>query len=164
MMVESGFSRLMQCATYELKEGTAGSYYRKEGSNYLPNRLSISRGEISNVARTGRNLQKVVGQLFGRYTKGETSPLKQYPPYEVRTQIWEIEGYPQFIGYGTIGVTGVNKRVCRDTDRGDVVVISRVDGIGWRVLQLYVFPRSLFQLREIFAYLANMRESNKVDK
>ena len=47
---------------------------------------------------------------------------------------------------------------------GDVVVVSRVGGIGWRVLQLYVFPRSLFQLREIFAYLANMRGSNKVDK
>lgn len=154
----------MHCAIYELKEGTAGSYYRKEGSNYLPNRLSISRGEISSVARTGRNLQKVVGQLFGRFTRAEISPLKQFPPYEVRTQIWEVSGYPQFVGYGTIGVTGSNKRVSRDMDRGDVVVVSRVDGVGWRELRLYIFPNSLFQLREIFAYLANMKESNKVSK
>jgi hypothetical protein len=49
-------------------------------------------------------------------------------------------------------------------DRGDVVVVSRVGGVGWRELRLYIFPNSLFQLREIFAYLANMKESNKVSK
>lgn len=148
----------MQCAIYELKEGTAGSYYRKEGSKYLPNRLSISRGEISSVARTGRNLQKVVGQLLGRFTSTEVSPLKLYPPYEVRTQIWEVSGYPQFIGYGTIGVTGSNRKVSREMDKGDVVVIGKVGSVGWRVLRLYVFPNSLFQLESIFKYLTS--ESN----
>lgn len=151
----------MQCAIYELKDGTAGSYYRKEGSKYLPNRLSISRGEISSVARTGRNLQKVVGQMFGRFTRAEVSPLKQFSPYEVRTQIWEVSGYSQFIGYGTIGVTGSNKRVSRETDRGDVVVVESVGGVGWRVLRLYVFPNSLFQLEDIFKYLTN---KSNVDK
>ena len=101
-----------QEAIYEKKQGTTTSYYWKSGSKILPNRASINNVEITKVARKGRNLQHpVVGQFIATFTTKEESPLKLHKPYNVRTQIWQDEYYPQFIGYGTLGISDAEGRV-----------------------------------------------------
>lgn len=125
----------LQQATYELKEGTKGSYYWKSGTRILPNRLSINKDEMTRVARTGRNLlQPIAGQMVGRFTMPEVSPLKQHKPFECRTQIWSIDEYPMLIGYGTTGISNYEGEI---TDTGDLVVFYTPD--NWNTIQIFFF-------------------------
>ena len=92
-MVEEFISKAMKTATYQHKEGTANSYYWQSGSRILPNRLSISKGsEMTSVQRKRRNLlSPVVGQILGRFTKIEESPLKQHKPFDVSFTLWFLD-------------------------------------------------------------------------
>ena len=101
-MTEQFIAANLQKAIYSKKEDTETSYAWKSGAQILPKTLSIGKEhEFSKVARKGRNLQHpIAGQVIGKFTLKEESPLKQYKPYKIRTQIWSIDEYPLFIGYG----------------------------------------------------------------
>ena len=159
--IDDDLSQSMQVALYKFKEGTACSYYRQLGSRILPNRLSISKGNnITSVQLKGRNLQHTsVGQLLGKFTKVEESPLKQYKPYSLRTQLWQVPAHPEFIGYGTLGITGVSGRVEGDT--GDLVVLHTSD--EWESITIYYFAGmgSLDGLQQAVQFLGEHVEEVK---
>ena len=126
----------LQQATYRLKEGTKSSYYWQSGTKILPDRLSISKeSEMTKVARKGRNLlHALAGQMVGTFKIHEESPLKLFKPFTCRTQIWAVDEYPLFIGYGTIGITNEEKGI---TDTGDLVVFYSPD--NWFTIQISFF-------------------------
>lgn len=135
-MIGAFIGEAMEESTYKRKESTVSSYYWHQGSRILPNRLSISRSEITSVQRKGNNsLNPVVGQLLGNFTKVEESPLKQRKPFTVRTQLWQVPMHPAFIGYGTLGITGESGRV--EGDNGDLVVLRSTD--QWESITIYYF-------------------------
>ena len=157
-MVEEFISKAMKTATYQHKEGTANSYYWQSGSRILPNRLSISKGsEMTNVQRKGRNLlSPVVGQILGRFTKIEESPLKQHKPFDVRTQLWQVPLYPLFIGYGTLGITGASGKVEGDT--GDLIVLHTTD--QWTNISIFYFAGmgNINDMEQVMKYLCKYLE------
>lgn len=116
----------LQQATYKLKEGTKSSYYWQSGTKILPGRLSISKeSEMTRVTRKGRNLlHSLAGQMVGAFKVNEESPLKIHKPFTCRTQIWTVDEYPLFIGYGTTGITNKEGRI---NDTGDLVVFYSSD-------------------------------------
>lgn len=128
---------IVKTAKYKMKEGTASSYYWQDGDRILPNRLSITiEKEMSRVQKKGRNsLHEIVGQIIGRFTAKEESPLKLYKPYVVRSQIWQNEDYPQILGYGTAGISGKDGRITAQTDTNDLLII-RQDG---STITIYLF-------------------------
>lgn len=134
-MNEEFMGKAMCEATYQKKEGTASSYYWRDGVKLLPERMSISKDQMTNVRRKGRNLQKVAGQCVGNFKKNEESPLKICKPYTLRTQIWLQENFLEFVGYGTIGITGENGRIY---DTGDLVVFYAEDE-NWNVIRIFIF-------------------------
>jgi len=124
----------MQEATYKLKDGRVSSYYWQCGCTIFPNRFSISKNEFSKVQKKGRNNQPSTGQCMGSFKKDEQSPLKMNKPFTVRTQIWQYEDYPQFIGYGTCGITGNERKI---TDTGDLMVFFSDD--NWKTIRILFF-------------------------
>lgn len=123
-------------ATYKHKEGTATSYCKVAGEAMLPNRLSVQQGCITKVQKKGRMVvNKPIGQLIGNFTKAEESPYKLCYPATLRTQLFEAENYPQFLGWGTIGFTEPGKGG-KITDNGDLLVIHSPD--NWETLHLYL--------------------------
>ena len=128
-----------QEAIYNKKQGTATSYYWQPGSRILPNRASIKNVEITKVAKKGRNLQDpFAGQFLATFTIKEQSPLKLHKPYNVRTQIWQHEYYPQFIGYGTLGISDAEGRVTDKSDTGDLLVFYSKDA-DWQTIRIFIF-------------------------
>lgn len=159
-MTDLAISQSVQAAIYKHKEGTSTSYFWQSGSRIMPNRLSISRGsDMASVQRKGRNLQHTcIGQLLGKFTKVEESPLKQHKPYSVRTQLWQVPVHPEFIGYGTLGITGASGRVEGDT--GDLVVLHTAD--DWESITVYYFAGmgSLNGLQQAMQILGGYEEVN----
>lgn len=148
------FEKTLKQATYELKEGTNSSYYRQSGTTILPNRLSISKdNEMAKTALKGRNMMhQITGQMIGTFTKKETSILKQFKPYVCRTQIWQMDDYPLFIGYGTIGISNEKGRIDRNSDTGDLVVFFTPD--RGKTIQIFFFPAMEKKLNEIMKFLS----------
>lgn len=140
----------LQEASYKLKEGTTTSYYWQEGTKILPNRICFQKGEMSKVKRSGRNnLHPIVGQLLASFTQKEESPLKQVKPYQVRTQIWQFEDYPQFVGYGTLGITtpeGVK-------DTGDLIILSSNENNTLRI-HFFAGMAEPEEMEQAFSYLS----------
>ena len=134
-MNEEFIRKAMTEATYQKKEGTASSFYWKEGAQLLPNRMSLSKDSITKVRKKGRNLQKVAGQCVGNFTKLEESPLKISKPYTLRTQIWQQEDFLEFVGYGTIGITGEDGRIY---DTGDLMVFFAEED-NWNLIRIFIF-------------------------
>ena len=134
-MNEEFLKKAISVASYHKKEGTTSSYYWQEGTKLLPNRLSISKESITKVQRKGRNLQKISGQCVGNFKKTEESPLKICKPFVLRTQIWQVEDYLQFIGYGTIGITGEDGRII---DTGDLMLFY-ADDADWQTIRILIF-------------------------
>lgn len=134
-MNEEFMKKAMSVATYERKEGTTSSYYWTGGVHLLPGRMSISPQSITSVQRKGRNLQKIAGQCVANFKKDEESPLKVCKPYTLRTQIWLQEDFLEFVGYGTIGITGENGKIY---DTGDLVVFFAEDE-NWNVIRIFIF-------------------------
>ena len=130
----------LQEAIYTLKEGTASSYYWQSGTRILPNRLSISRKyEMTKVKKQGRNLlDPVVGQMIGNFTKDETSYLKRFAPYCVRTQIWKDYNFPLLIGYGTTGITDTTAPR-RFYDTQDLLAFYSDD--EWRSIHIFFISK-----------------------
>lgn len=123
-------------AIYELKEGSKSSYYWKSGTTILPNRLSISHdSEMTKVQRKGRNLlEPTLGQLIGRFKQSENSSMKQFKPYNLRTQIWRKTAFPNLTGYGTIGISSYPDGNIRDTQ--DLLVVCADK--EWKTIQVYI--------------------------
>lgn len=121
--------------SYKIKEGTKSSYYQTEGDKILPNRLSITKEEITLVRKKGRNLMhSITGQMIGAFKKNEASPFKNYKPYTTRTQIWEKPEFPIFIGYGTLGITNDEGRI---SDTGDLLIFYTPD--NWENIKILLF-------------------------
>lgn len=134
-MNEEFLKKAISVASYHIKEGTTSSYYWQEGTKLLPNRLSISKESITKVQRKGRNLQKVAGQCVGKFRNDEESPFKLHKPYTLRTQIWQIEEFLEFVGYGTCGISGDDGKI---HDTGDLMVFYADDG-EWHKIRIFVF-------------------------
>lgn len=114
---------------YELKEGTASSYY-SQTSSILPKRLSISDTDMAKVENKGRILiEGKKGQLLGSFTQKEESPLKQFKPYTCRTEIFKCLDFPLLFGYGTTGISDENGKVSKQSDTGDLVVLYSADNM-----------------------------------
>lgn len=140
---------------YKRKPGTSASYYYESGSRILPNRLSISRDEMTIVRKQGRNLlHPVIGQLIGQFTKGEESPLKVNFPYICRTQIWQFPEYPLFSGYGSIGISNEKGKIDRGSDTGDLIILEAKDP-DWERIQIFYFPAMIKSLEEVMKFLSN---------
>ncbi len=155
MIEEKFIAAAMQETLYQRKPGTSSSFYYQAGCRILPNRLSISRDELSMVRKKGRNLiHPVIGQLIGQFTKGEESPLKANFPYVVRTQIWQIPEYPLFIGYGSIGISNEEGTMDRESDTGDLIILA-ADDPEWERIQIFFFPAMIKQLEEVITFLSN---------
>lgn len=130
---------IIQVSVYTRKEHTSTSYYRESGTQILPKRLSISKGvEITKVTRKGRAIQNITaGQMIANYTKKEQSPLKQNYPFKIRTQIWAMENYPLFIGYGSLAISNEKGIINRESDLGDLIVFfTMMTGIQYK----YIMP------------------------
>ena len=137
-MLDTDFiASTLQQAIYKFKEGKKSTYNWESGSKILPDRLSISKeSEMTKVARKGRNLlHRLSGQMIGRFRKDEKSPLKIVEKNaHCRTQIWAVDEYPLFIGYGTTGITNEEGGI---TDTGDLVVFYSPD--NWSTIQISFF-------------------------
>jgi hypothetical protein len=72
--------------------------------------------------------------MVGTFKMNEESPLKQFKPYTCRTQIWAVDEYPLFIGYGTTGITNEEGGII---DTGDLVVFYTND--NWSTIQISFF-------------------------
>lgn len=131
-------------------------YIWDSGFTFLPKTLSIFRGG-NNVkcAKKGRNLQNVEAQLKGTFSKKEESHLKQFAPYRVNTQIWEIENYPMFIGYGSIGITGENGRITKESDTGDLIILYSKD-YNWDKIEIFYFKGMLPYLEDVAEYISTI--------
>jgi hypothetical protein len=145
----------MQESCYERKPGTLTSYYHKTGRKILPNRLTISKDELAMVRKKGRNLlHPVIGQLLGRFTKEEESPLKVNHPFRCRTQIWQIPEYPLYIGYGSIGISNEEGTIDRESDTGDLIILA-ADDPEWERIRIFYFPAMVKGLEEVMSFLTN---------
>ena len=155
MIEEKYIQATMQEAWYQRKAGTLSSYYHNAGCRILPNRLSISRDEFTMVRKKGRKLiHPVIGQLLGRFTKNEESPLKANSPFMVRTQIWHIPEYPLFIGYGSIGISNEEGKIDRESDTEDLVILE-VEAPDWERIRIFYFPAMIKKLEEVMTHLSN---------
>ena len=153
-MTEQFIEVIKQSATYQRKEGTATSYYWASGAKLLPDRISISReSEMSETSHTGRNpLHKIIGQLMGTFKKNETSPLKLHKPFNLRTNLWQMNDFPSFIGYGTIGISNELGKIDRQSDTGDLIVLH-TSTKDWKEITIYYFAGSVMELESIMEYL-----------
>lgn len=144
----------LQEAIYVKKAGTITSYLWQSGMNILPKTLSISREcEFSKVAKKGRNLQHpIAGQMIGSFTKKEDSPLKQNTPYKIRTQIWSIDDFPLFIGYGSIAISNKEGKVTQESDLGDLVILYSSN--DWQSIHIYYSAGMITNLYEVIEYLS----------
>lgn len=144
---------ILQEATYVKKDGTETSYLWQSGIKILPKTLTISDKKLTKTARKGRNLlHPVAGQMFGSFTKKEESPLKQNAPYKVRTQIWSIDEYPLFIGYGSIGISNKEGKITKESDLGDLVILYTSD--NGQSIHIYYFAGMITSLNEVMEYLS----------
>lgn len=96
-----------QVLMYELKPGTASSFYQKEGQrNLLPERLGFSKNGFVEIDKTGRTrVEKQVGQIVGNFKKNEVSPYKKHKPFSIFSTVWAFCQFPSFVGYGDIGLS-----------------------------------------------------------
>ena len=145
----------IQVARYELKEGTSSSYYWKSGSRILPNRMSISlNSELSKAERKGRMLiENVIGEVNGKFTTLEDSPLKQHKPFCIHSKIFQPISFP-LLSYGTISVTNQEGRCTRDSEEGLLVFHQAATG----VLMLYYMAgvtSNPSDLNAVFSYIEN---------
>jgi len=155
MIEEKYIQAAMQESWYERKAGTLSSYYHNAGCRILPNRLSISRDEFTMVRKKGRKLiHPVIGQLLGRFTKNEESPLKANSPFMVRTQIWHIPEYPLFIGYGSIGISNEEGKIDRESDTEDLIILE-VEAPDWERIRIFYFPAMIKKLEEVMTHISN---------
>jgi len=145
---------IIQSATYQRKEGTATSYYWATGAKLLPDRISISKeSEMNETSHTGRNpLHKITGQIMGTFKKNETSPLKLNKPFNLRTNIWQMEDFPSFIGYGTIGISNQLGKIDRQSDTGDLIVLH-TSTKDWKEITIHYFAGSVMELESIMEFL-----------
>ncbi|MCK9627508.1 MAG: hypothetical protein M0R37_02825 [Bacteroidales bacterium] len=145
----------IQIATYQRKEGTSSSYYWQSGTKILPNRLGISKDQFSSILKKGRNLQKITGQIKSTFKKTEISPLKQYKPYAVHTQIWGIPEYPLLIGYGSLGISNKDGIIDRTSDTEDLILINSPSS-DWKEIKIYYFPKGMKSLYDIAPIVSSM--------
>ncbi len=135
--------------SYGLREGTTSSFYLKEGErNSLPERIGYSEGGFLKLQNKGRTLtENRKGQITGTFRKNESSVYKQNKPFRVFSTVWEAYNYPNFLGYGDIGVTNKMGRI---ESNGDLFIIYRPCN---EILQFHLF-RGLVELKnEVLKYL-----------
>lgn len=153
-MTDQFIEAIIQSATYRRKEGTATSYYWATGAKLLPDRISISKeSETKQTSHTDRNpFHKITGQLIGTFKKNESSPLKLYKPFQLRTNLWQMEDFPSFIGYGTIGTSNELGKIDRQSDTGDLIVLH-TSTKDWKEITIYYFAGCVMELESIMEFL-----------
>ena len=153
-MEKQFIEKIKKVSIYQRKPDTAGSYYRVSGDSTLPKRLSISWGiQMAQTARKGRNLQPIVGQMLGTFTKSESSPLKIYEPYSMRTNIYQVDDFPMLVGYGTLGISNSLGKIDRQSDNGDLVIFYCPENDKDEIM-IFFFAVALMDLPEIMEYIS----------
>lgn len=130
---------------------------RKAGRELLlPYRIGvIPTINAPKINESGRGEVFSVGQLKGKFTEIQNSPYKVFPPFEVHTSLWRIEGKP-LLYYGTIGITGSSGRIAQDN--GDLLIARTAD---WKALNIFIFrglagrSQQLSHLQEATEYVEN---------
>jgi hypothetical protein len=108
---------------YQKKEGTMTSFYFQEGEKILPNRLSVSGDcDFAPVSHSGRmNNRNAKGQIKGTFTKGERSSLKQFSPFNVSSELFVEQSYPDLL-YAGIAVSQENGKIKKGKEEGIAVI------------------------------------------
>lgn len=135
-MDNKNIAMIMQTCYYRLKPETKSSYYWEKGSRILPNRISAQADLFSPIKRSSNTLHPTIGEFKAQFTKKEDSesPLMQHIPYQVHTKIRSNPDYPQFIGYGTCGISNENGHI---KDTGDLMIFYSSD--NWETLKILYF-------------------------
>ncbi len=140
--------------TYELKEGTKSSYYRVDGGPLLPFRVSFSSQGFFELNKKGRAIsENKVGQILGCFKKNEDSTYKQNKPFEVYSSVWQATDYPEFLGYGDIGLSNEEGRIKASKD---LFILVKKD----KVLELHLFPSLVPYKEEVLEYLRGLKKAN----
>lgn len=153
----------MEESIYQLKEGTSTSIYWQSGSRILPNRLSIKKGmgfiegKQSGKVKFGNAVK--VGELTGKFTRKEESPLKRFHPYAVFTSIFRKVEYPRLTAWGTIGISDEKTGKIED-DNGDLLVIDSDDLVNYRFLYFRGLGDIPEHIEQALAYADNYLHGN----
>ena len=141
-------------AIYRLKEGTTTSYYFRSGSLLLPERIGISKQfEFAKTKRTGRNQHKAIGKIKATFKKKESSRYKEFKPYTIHTNIYKVNEYLLFIGYGSIGITTDSGRIKYTNDL--IILFSKT--ADWKEIEFHFFEGMLFWMKDVFSYLNKLK-------
>ena len=176
-------NRMMWQAQYHLKPDTAFSYLHKDflgiadisdnkerkahtiqmiqmkassgKEMLLPIRLAFIKGDMINISHTGRGSRNKIRQMKGYYTKPEISPYKLYPPYQVNTSIWQVDGY-KTLYYGSVGINLAEGQHTRDN--GDLILFFTTD---WTKVDVFIFkglynPNNEANLMEVADFVYNI--------
>jgi hypothetical protein len=128
--------KTMQICTYQLKADTKTSYYWKGGSQILPNRISVKDDLFSPIKKSSNTLHPTIGEFKAQFTHKEQSQssLMRNKPYQVHTKIRRNPDHPQFIGYGTCGISDSEGKI---TDIGDLMIFYSND--SWQTITIFYF-------------------------
>lgn len=154
----------MEEAIYQLKEGTSTSIYWLSGSRTLPNRMSIKKGmgfiqgKDSEKVKFGNSIK--IGEISGKFTKKEESPLKRFYPFAVYTSLFRRIDYPRIIAYGTIGISDEHAKKIVD-DNGDLIVIDTDDWKLFRILYFRGLGDIPEHIEQALTYADNYLHGNK---
>ena len=126
----------IQICTYQLKTDTKTSYYWKSGSKILPNRISVKDDLFSPIKKSSNTLHPTIGEFKAQFTHKEQSqsPLMRNKPYQIHTKIRKYPDYPQFIGYGTCGISDSEGKIA---DIGDLMIFYSSD--SWQTIMIFYF-------------------------
>jgi hypothetical protein len=104
--------------------------------------------------KKGRALsESKVGQILGCFKKNEVSTYKQNKPYEVYSSVWQAKAYPEFLGYGDIGLSNEEGRIKASKD---LFIIVKKE----KVLELHLFPSLVPYREEVLEYLKGLKKAN----
>lgn len=145
---------------YKHKEDTESSFYLLEGkADILPARISFSRSGFIEITYKGRaRTENKIGQINGQFKKIESSPYKQFKPFNIFSSIWEAKGFPEFFGYGDIGFTSSNGRIKASKD---LFIISSIDS---GLLEIHLFIGLADIKEECFEYLLKHKRNGTLEK
>jgi hypothetical protein len=133
---------------YRLKEGTASSYYLKNGEkNILPERIGYSEDCFLKLQKKGRALtEKKKGQVTGTFRTDEVSSYKMNKPYRLFSTVWEAQICPEIIGYGDIGISNDKGRI---ESSNDLFILFKPCN---DVLEIHLFRSLMESKNEVMKY------------
>jgi len=152
-MTDHFIEAIKQSTTYRRKDGTETSYYKVSGAELLPERITIIKLISNNTCHISRlSDHKITCHLWGKFKKNEVSILKLHHPYHLRTNIWKIDSYSSFIGYGILGLSNESGKIDRNSVTGDLIVLHS-ETTDWHFITIHYFSGSAMNVLDIMEHL-----------